>query len=100
MYLFTWAEISLEALLSRSWGAKYPTSKHMFRMYSETHFQLPGAVRERFVRDLVVAGVSPKLPLDFWPKFLQDIGGHVDADLHAELRNGVASGPIVRVVRS
>jgi hypothetical protein len=44
-------------------------------------------------------GVFPKFALENRPELLQEVASRVDAELHAELRDGLASSPIIRVVR-
>src|SRR5215471_17154968 len=42
---------------------------------------------------------AAELSLEVGPELLQNIPGHVDADLNAELRDRVVRGPVVRVIR-
>ena len=42
--------------------------------------------------------LSLELPFKVRPEFLQDVGGHVDPELHAKLRYGVGSVSVLRVV--
>jgi hypothetical protein len=42
--------------------------------------------------------LSMEFAFEVRPELLQDIGRHVDAELHTKLGYGVASGPAVRVL--
>jgi len=41
---------------------------------------------------------APKFTLQIRPEFLEDVGRHVDSDLHAELAGGIVCGAVVGIV--
>jgi hypothetical protein len=73
------------------------TLRSMTTLYPPTCAKrVAGSIR---VRGGDVTGViATEFSCQVRPELLQDIGSHVDAELHTELRYGLRSSPVVRIV--